>query len=110
MTERTSTYLDHARAEAEQPPGRFAKQAASRVLGAPKYPQMPSNSHWARDVVPHEPPLGYRVDEVPDLGFERATDDDLGEPDTVALAAATPSAIETGSSASSILSNKLRRV
>ena len=72
MTERPSTYLDHARAEADQLSGRFAKQTSSRVIGVPEYPRQPPTSHWAIDPVPAEPPLNVDVNAVPDLGFNAA--------------------------------------
>jgi hypothetical protein len=75
MTERTSTYLDHARAHADQPRGRFTKQMATKVVGVPEYPPQPATSHWASDPVPPEPPLGFRVDEV----FHDAPSSNSGE-------------------------------
>ena len=71
MSER-STYLDHARAEADQPSGRFAKQTATKVVGVPKYPRQPPTSFWASDPTGVEPVLGVDVNAVPDLGFHAA--------------------------------------
>ncbi len=38
----------------------------SRVL--PEYPGLPSNSPWASDPVPPEPPLGFAIDEQEPVG------------------------------------------
>jgi hypothetical protein len=41
-----------------------------RVVGAsalPVYPPQPPNSPWAWDPVGDEPPLGYSVDDLPDM-------------------------------------------
>ena len=69
MTERPSTYLDHAIASAElEAQGRFAKQSESKVTGLPSYPKQPASSHWSRDPVPPEPPLGLDIEFVGKLG------------------------------------------
>jgi hypothetical protein len=41
-----------------------------RVVGAtpvPSYPPQPANSPWSSDPVGDEPPLGYSIDDVPDM-------------------------------------------
>jgi hypothetical protein len=60
--EEGSTYLDRARADAEQERlagGRFKAELAAAVSAIPTYPALPENSPWhGPDPVPDEPPLG----------------------------------------------------
>jgi len=62
-----STYLDRAKAEAEQERltgGRFKNEFAARVV--PTYPPQPADSPWHHDAVPTEPPLGIAIDDMGD--------------------------------------------
>lgn len=98
MNEPTSTYLDHASAEADQvSSGRFANQTATRVAGVPKYPRQPATSHWSRDPTGVEPPLNLDVNAVPDLGFHAAPSTNSSEAD-VPPVFASPLAVETEAS------------
>jgi hypothetical protein len=61
---RSSTYLHHAQAAANDAGGRFKKELEARVTGVPQYPKLPTNNPWSEpDPVPDEPPLGYSVDD-----------------------------------------------
>jgi hypothetical protein len=64
-----ATFLDHVRID--DAGGRFAAVNETTIIGRdapPSYPQLPSNSPWSGpDIVPPEPPLGYRVDEMTPL-------------------------------------------
>jgi hypothetical protein len=62
-----STYLSHTHSELG---GRFAVTEHQIITGAvsPSPPPLPANSPWhGSDPVPDEPPLGYRVDAMPEL-------------------------------------------
>jgi hypothetical protein len=62
----TGTYLSHTHSELG---GRFAVAEHQTIAGvvSPAPPPLPSNSPWhGADPVPDEPPLGYRVDAMPD--------------------------------------------
>ena len=48
----------------------------------PQYPRLPANSPWSGDPVPSELPLGFSVDEIPDMT-------------SVATPVASPSAVES---------------
>jgi hypothetical protein len=77
-----STYFAFAVAEADEPRGRFQNSGGTTTVigsdGLPAYPQLPPSSPWAGpDMVPPEPPLGYRIDQM----FEHdppANDPDAG--------------------------------
>jgi hypothetical protein len=65
----TGTFLSHT--HIDDAGGRFAAVNAATIVGsepAVKYPQLPSSSPWhGSDPVPDEPPLGYRIDAMPEL-------------------------------------------
>jgi hypothetical protein len=64
-----STYLDHARANAEmEAQGRFAKVTGSPVAGVPQVPRQPEGSPWHSDVSGIEPSLGYSVHDMVPTG------------------------------------------
>ena len=67
-----SSYLEHAQVSIDDDRGgRFAAVGKSAtVVGASptSYPQQPTNSPWARDVMPPEPPLGFSVHEIEPVG------------------------------------------
>jgi hypothetical protein len=68
-----STYLDAHHSELG---GRFGSLETETVTGrpSPQPPPLPANSPWAGpDVVPREPPLGYRIDQMPE--HDPPTDD-----------------------------------
>src|SRR6516165_9347931 len=63
----TGTYLSHTHSELG---GRFAVTNHQTITGvvSPAPPPLPSNSPWhGADPVPDEPPLGYRIDAMPEL-------------------------------------------
>jgi hypothetical protein len=63
----TGTYLSHTHSELG---GRFAVTDHQTITGvvSPAPPPLPANSPWhGRDPVPDEPPLGYRIDAMPEL-------------------------------------------
>ena len=64
------TYLSRAQADAEMSlGGRFKKQTETHVTGVPRYPAQPTNSPWSTpDPTGPEPPLGYEIDALPELG------------------------------------------
>jgi hypothetical protein len=66
-----TTMHQHAQSAAnDEAGGRFASVNPTTVIGVqplPTYPQLPANSPWhGSDPVPDEPPLGYRIDAVPE--------------------------------------------
>jgi hypothetical protein len=106
----TSSYLDHAHSDLG---GRFAVTEHQTITGvvSPSPPPLPANSPWhGSDPVPDEPPLGYRIDAMPELesptGFfpaPVATDDPADAP-SGGSGPATPSGLvfeRAGSSPSS---------
>jgi hypothetical protein len=75
----TGTYLSHTHSELG---GRFAVTEHQTIIGvvSPAPPPLPANSPWhGSDPVPDEPPLGYRIDAMPEsenlTGGVLATDD-----------------------------------
>jgi hypothetical protein len=61
------TYLSHSHSELG---GRFAITEHQTITGVVSHspPPLPTNSPWhGSDPVPDEPPLGYRVDAMPEL-------------------------------------------
>src|SRR6516164_2392027 len=63
----TGTYLSHTHSEVG---GRFAVTEHQTITGvvSPAPPPLPANSPWhGSDPVPDEPPLGYRIDAMPEL-------------------------------------------
>jgi len=63
----TGTYLSHTHSEVG---GRFAIDEHQTITGvvSPAPPPLPANSPWhGSDPVPDEPPLGYRIDAMPEL-------------------------------------------
>jgi hypothetical protein len=62
----SGTYLSHTHSDAG---GRFAAVGVTTVVGQTPnpYPALPDNNPWRSDPVPDEPPLGYRIDAVPEL-------------------------------------------
>jgi hypothetical protein len=83
----TSSYIDHYSPEMG---GRYSSEGAATVVGMTPnpYPPMPENNPWRSDPVPNEPPLGYRIDALPEL--EPSTVDPVVEV-TGAPAGAAPS-------------------
>jgi hypothetical protein len=79
----TGTYLSHTHSEVG---GRFAVTEHQTITGvvSPAPPPLPTNSPWAgSDPVPDEPPLGYRIDAMPEcenLTGVLATDDPAQAP------------------------------
>jgi len=83
--ERMSSYLDHARASADDlAGGRFAKVNPTTVTGTSpiSYPAQPPGSPWAKDEMPPEPlidgtgegnRLGYAIDrpDAPEASGDR---------------------------------------
>jgi hypothetical protein len=69
--DQSGTFFSHAAAEANVDLGRFGTLGNPTVVGAEpavKYPQLPSSSPWSgSDPVPTEPPLGFRIDAMPEL-------------------------------------------
>jgi hypothetical protein len=61
----TSSYIDHYSPEMG---GRFSSEGAATVVGTTPNPcpPLPENSPWRSDPVPDEPPLGYRIDAMPE--------------------------------------------
>jgi hypothetical protein len=63
----TGTYLSHTHSEVG---GRFAVTEHQTITGvvSPAPPPLPASSPWSGpDPVPIEPPLGYRIDAMPEL-------------------------------------------
>jgi hypothetical protein len=63
----TGTYLSHTHSDLG---GRFATTEHQTITGvvSPAPPPLPANSPWhGSDPVPTEPPLGYRIDAMPEL-------------------------------------------
>jgi hypothetical protein len=62
----TSSYIDHYSPEMG---GRFSNVGTASVVGQTPnpYPPLPENNPWRSDPVPAEPPLGYRIDAMPEL-------------------------------------------
>jgi hypothetical protein len=73
----------HTRAigNASMPRDRWSGINKTTVTGASpiQYPEQPPNSHWARDPVPAEPPLGYSVDDHPPVGEVFEVERSLGD-------------------------------
>jgi hypothetical protein len=63
-----STYF-HQQALADPQPGGRYRQPRPRVTGTEPSVDAPAAPNWSRDPCGPEPPLGYSVDEVPDLGM-----------------------------------------
>jgi hypothetical protein len=66
--QQASTFL--AQTHIDDAGGRFAAVNAAIIVGSEpvvKYPQLPENNPWRSDPVPDEPPLGYRIDAMPEL-------------------------------------------
>ena len=77
------TYFNRASADADMVGGRFKKATEASVTGTPTYPTPPSGPWATPDPSGPEPPLGYEIDALPELG---------GAPAASALAdIATPS-------------------
>jgi hypothetical protein len=72
-----TTYWAQAQADAE----REGDPSALTGLVSPKL----AAPNWAHDPVPQEPPLGFRVDDVPDLGFPQPSPPTSDEELTTAL-------------------------
>src|SRR6516162_4701971 len=86
----TGTYLSHTHSELG---GRFALTEHQTITGvvSPAPPPLPSTSPWAGpDPVPHEPPLGYRIDDL--NAFSNP------EPDPLAQATDDPAPAPSGGS------------
>jgi len=69
----TGTYLSHTHSEVG---GRFALTEHQTITGvvSPSPPPLPANSPWhGRDPVPDEPPLGHRIDAMPELKSSTAS-------------------------------------
>ena len=81
------TYLSRAQADADMIGGRFKQQSQTHVTGVPTYPRQPSNSPFASDPVPPEPPLGVDIEYVGALGGESSAP--VSTPETVETASAT---------------------
>jgi len=83
--ESTGTYLSHTHSDLG---GRFALTEHQTITGvvSPSPPALSANSPWAgSDPVPDEPPLGYRIDAMPELESSaappvEATDDPAHAP------------------------------
>jgi hypothetical protein len=77
-------YFSRAQSDADMIGGRFKKENATQVVGIPTYPT-PPNGPWATpDPSGPEPPLGYDINALPELG-------------EVAAPATLPCAVETAS-------------
>lgn len=63
-----STYFDQAQAIQNAPGGRWAQPPAHVTGTAPISPHLPAPK-WSRARLPDEPPLGFRVDEMPGFSF-----------------------------------------
>jgi hypothetical protein len=57
-----ATFLDHARAEASEPRGRFSATNKETVVGSMPTVNYPAAPNWSPDPVPPEPSLGVEVD------------------------------------------------
>lgn len=66
---KSTTYFQIARGSADEAGGRFARQQPSAIVGADPLPLVAPA--WSSDLAKlgPEPPLGFDVNEVPDLGF-----------------------------------------
>jgi hypothetical protein len=68
----SSTLHQHGQSAADEiSQGRFAATGAPTVIGSEptvRYPELPSDPWSGTDPVPDEPPLGYRIDAMPELG------------------------------------------
>ena len=66
MSERPSTYLDHAKAEADEVNGRFARRTPTSVTGATAVPEVPklAPTSWSNQILPNEAPLGHRREQM----------------------------------------------
>jgi hypothetical protein len=99
----TGTFLSHT--HIDDAGGRFAAVNAATIVGQDpqvKYPQLPSSSRWhGSDPVPDEPPLGYRVDEMPPLEPSAASVQPVeqlgGAPSSAPLDVAAPPPSSRGS-------------
>lgn len=63
-----STYFSRASADDDAPGGRWAKPSPHVTGSTALAPMLPAPD-WSQARVPDEPPLGFRVDDLPDLGF-----------------------------------------
>jgi hypothetical protein len=82
---RLRTYAAHAQANLDEDrQGRFAALDKPNVIGTTSisYPAQPEKSHWRRDPVPDESPLGYSVDQQEAVGevHEVAASQNAAEP------------------------------
>ena len=86
LREQASTFLDHARAAADdEAGGRFARIQPQSVIGSTPIPQYPqAGTPFQSDPCGLEPPLGYRIDDLESpTGFSLspvATDDPAHAP------------------------------
>src|SRR6516164_11862879 len=66
LREQASTFLDHARAAADdEAGGRFARVQPQSVIGSTPVPQYPqASTPFQSDPCGLEPPLGYRIDDL----------------------------------------------
>ena len=111
----TSTYLQHAHSDLG---GRFAVTERQTITGvvSPAPPPLQANSPWhGRDPVPDEPPLGYRIDAMPELESPTgvppvsppvATDDPAHAPSGGSGPATPPGGLMSERAGSSSLSQK----
>jgi hypothetical protein len=75
--------------------GRFAKSDTG-----PTIKPLPPNSPWASNPVPDEPPLGFDVNAVPDLGFPLNKQTSVVPTPAIPLAAVETATDERGGAAS----------
>jgi hypothetical protein len=65
VKEQTGTFLSHTHDDIHQ--GRFAAIGPAVVVGADPVPNYPAAASHQRDPCGPEPPLGYRIDAMPEL-------------------------------------------
>src|SRR5215472_13995550 len=64
---RGTTFHQHAQADADTPRGRFTAHERSTVVGAQPTINYPAAAAHQADPCGIEPPLGYRIDAMPEL-------------------------------------------
>jgi hypothetical protein len=63
----SNTYFGRAQAEPNEAGGRYAKSAAAHITGAGVPPIVAPEWSKATAVIPAEPPLGFDINELPDM-------------------------------------------
>jgi hypothetical protein len=97
LQQQGSTFHQHAQAQADEiNQGRFAATGSPRVVGstpsvASQYPA--ASAPFQADPVGVEPPLGFRIDEMPSLESSALNPVGVEEPGAPAGAASSPSDI-----------------